>query len=346
MKEWKGYKKGINIGGWFAQNDHRDETYDTFITEDDFKVISSWGFDHVRISIDYHLLEDEKGQRLEKGFERLEKAIALCEKYKLNSIIDLHRVYGFSFDKSYGESGFFDDIFLQERFYRLWEDIAKRFGKYHGRVAFELLNEITEQSYSDRWNRIARLCIGRIRKIAPETDIVVGSYWNNSFLALSDLDIKLDDHIIYTFHCYEPLIFTHQGANWIDEMPVDYRYSIIDKTYEQINEDFGRDFEGWYANRILVPGGSDDPVFGKDFFISSFSSAVALADKLNVPLYCGEYGCIQYMDPKDELYWFKAIHQAFEELQINRAVWTYKKMHFGIADERLDGVRDELLKYL
>ena len=346
MREWKGFKKGINLGGWFSQNDHREETYDTFITEDDFKVFSKWGIDHVRIPIDYHLVQDEKGQHLESGFKRLDNAIALCEKYGLNAIIDLHRVFGFSFDKSYGESGFFDDPSLQERFYKLWEAIAKRFGNKHGHVAFELLNEITEQSYSDRWNSIARLCIARIRKIAPESDILVGSYWNNSVFALSDLDIKLDEHIIYSFHCYDPLIFTHQGANWIDEMPLDYRYSIIGKTYEQINEEFGHDFPDWYANRILVPGGSDDPVFGKDYFTSSFSTAISLAEERNVPLYCGEYGCIMYMDPKEELYWFKAIHEAFEEFNLSRSAWTYKELHFGISDKRLDGVRDELLKYL
>ena len=59
MREWKGYRKGINLGGWFAQNDHLEKTYDTFITEDDFKVFSKWGIDHVRIPFDYHLLEDQ-----------------------------------------------------------------------------------------------------------------------------------------------------------------------------------------------------------------------------------------------------------------------------------------------
>ncbi|MCR5432749.1 MAG: glycoside hydrolase family 5 protein [Lachnospiraceae bacterium] len=346
MREWKGYKKGINLGGWFSQNDHREETYDTFITEDDFKIFSKWGIDHVRIPIDYHLVEDEKGKPLEEGFKRLDNAVMLCKKYGLNTIIDLHRVYGFSFYKGYGEYGFFDDVSFQERYYRLWEAIAARYAKYHGTVAFELLNEITEQSYSERWNRIARLCIGRIRKIAPETDILIGSYWNNSYLSLSDLDIKLDEHIIYTFHCYDPIIFTHQGADWIDEMPVDYRYSIIDKSYKQINEEFGNDFKDWYASRILVPGGSDNPIFGKEYFTSSFSSAVTLAEKLDVPLYCGEYGCIKYCDPADQLYWFKAIHEAFEELDIGRAAWTYKEYHFGIIDKGLDAVRDELIKYL
>jgi len=347
MREWKGYRKGINLGGWFAQNDHLEKTYDTFITEDDFKVFSKWGIDHVRIPFDYHLLEDQKGNYRESGFKRLENAISLCFKYDLRVILDLHRVYGFSFDMGYGEFGFFDEPDLQERFYKLWEEIAKRFGHLHGKVAFELLNEITDQSYGVRWNKIARVCIGRIRKITTETDIVVGSYWNNSYMSLNDLDIQLDDHIIYTFHCYDPLIFTHQGANWINEMPVDYRYSIKNKTYEQINEEFARDFKDWVAaNRILVPGGSESPVFGKDFFTSSFSSAIALAEKLNVPLYCGEYGCIMYTDPEDELFWFKAIHEAFEEINVARAVWTYKEFHFGIADKRLDGVREELLKCL
>ncbi|MCR5829540.1 MAG: glycoside hydrolase family 5 protein [Lachnospiraceae bacterium] len=345
MREWKGFKKGINLGGWFSQNDHEEKTYDTFITESDFKIFSKWGIDHVRIPIDYHLLEDAKGEHLESGFKRIDNAVSLCTKYGLNVILDMHRVYGFSFFKGYGEFGFFEDSSIQERYYKLWEAIAARYGKYHGHVAFELLNEITEQSYSESWNRIARLCIGRIRKIAPETDIVVGSYWNNSILALSDLNIRVDDHIIYTFHCYEPLIFTHQGADWIDEMSLDYRYSIIDKTYEQINEDFGRDFKGWFANRILAPGGSDDPVFGKDYFVSMFSSAINLAEKLNVPLYCGEYGVIKYCDPLDQLYWFKAIHEAFEEYDIGRAVWTYKEYHFGIIDKGLDGIRDELIKY-
>ena len=44
--------------------------------------------------------------------------------------------------------------------------------------------------------------------------------------------------------------------------------------------------------------------------------------------------------------WFKAIHGAFEQLGIGRAAWNYKKMDFGISDSGLDGVRDEIIKYL
>jgi len=346
MKEWIGYKKGINLGGWFSQCDHSEETYDTFITEDDFKVFSKWGIDHVRLPIDYQLLEDDMGTHKPEGFKRLHDAVNLCGKYGLNVIIDMHRVFGYSFFEGYGEFGFFDEPALQERYYKLWEAVASEFGHMAPKVSFELLNEITEQSYSEKWNRIARVCMGRIRKIAPDVDIVVGSYWNNSFLSLPDLNIKVDEHTIFTFHCYEPLIYTHQGADWISTMSTDFRYSIKGKTYEQINADFAKVFKDWYASRILVPGGTDNPNFGSEYFTSSFASAVECAEKQGVALYCGEYGCIQYCDPYDQLFWFKAIHETFVELGIGRAAWTYKKYHFGISDARLDGVRDELIKNL
>ena len=68
MKEWKGYRRGVNIGGWLSQCVHTYEHYDSFVNEADFKNISSWGLDHVRIPVDYNLIEDEKGNYIEKGF--------------------------------------------------------------------------------------------------------------------------------------------------------------------------------------------------------------------------------------------------------------------------------------
>ena len=103
-----------------------------------------------------------------------------CKKYNLKTVLDLHKTCGYSFD-SYGESesGFFDSEQLQERFYCLWEEFAKRYGIYSDRLIFELLNEVTDKSYIDAWNRISCECIKHIRKYAPDTLILVGSYDNN-----------------------------------------------------------------------------------------------------------------------------------------------------------------------
>ena len=38
MKTWKGYQKGVNLGGWFSQCDYSEDRFNNFITEDDFKI--------------------------------------------------------------------------------------------------------------------------------------------------------------------------------------------------------------------------------------------------------------------------------------------------------------------
>ena len=59
MKRWKGYEHGINLGGWLSQCNHTKDRYDNFIIEEDIRRISTWGLDHIRVPIDYNLVEDE-----------------------------------------------------------------------------------------------------------------------------------------------------------------------------------------------------------------------------------------------------------------------------------------------
>ena len=68
MRVFTGFQKGVDLGGWFSQCDHSEERYDTFITKEDFSIIKGWGCDHVRLPIDYELLEDEAGAPREKGY--------------------------------------------------------------------------------------------------------------------------------------------------------------------------------------------------------------------------------------------------------------------------------------
>lgn len=206
MVNFTGYKKGVNLGGWLSQCCHTKEHYDSFITEEDIKKISGWMVDHVRLPIDYNLLEDENGFFLEEGFAYIDNAVSWCKNAGLNIIIDLHKTAGYSFDKGEGESGFFESLSLQERFMKLWERIAERYAVSDGTIAFELLNEVTEQSYGPTWNKLIKSCIERIRPIAPDSFILVGSYWQNSPDAIPDLEAPYDDKVVYNFHCYDPMM--------------------------------------------------------------------------------------------------------------------------------------------
>ena len=314
MKDF-GFYRGVDLGGWFSQCDYSEDRLEHFITEKDLDRIVSWGLDHVRIPIDYNVVEKDDGEFIPEGFFRIGRAIGWCKARNLKVVLDLHKTAGFSFDVGEAESGFFSSEKFQNRFYRLWEELARRFYDPEN-VAFELLNEVTDESFIDAWNRISRTCIERIRPIAPKALILIGSYHNNSVDAVKDLAAPADDRVIYNFHCYSPLEFTHQGAYWVPDMAPDFRQSF------------------------------EEAAIPEDYFEKAFASAVETAEKNNTALYCGEYGVIDRANPEDTVKWFRLIHAAFEKYQISRAAWSYKEMDFGLSGSRMDAVRDELIPLL
>lgn len=337
MKIWKGYQRGVNLGGWLSQCPHTKEHYDSFIQEEDIREVSTWGIDHVRVPVDYNLFERED------GFGYVQQIIDWCGTYHLNMVLDLHKTAGYSFDNGEKEDGFFDSAEYQERFYTLWEELTKRFAGYHDRLAFELLNEVTDKEWCEKWNQIAGVCISRIRSLAPEIPILVGGYWNNNVDAVKDLAMPQDENIIYNFHCYDPLIFTHQGAYWVDGMPDDFRIGFESTIRELKNA--AASIDPFWTTILDKTPRQDVPV-SKQFFLDIFAEAIQTAEERGVRLYCGEYGVIDRVDDTDALKWYQAIHDAFEESGIGRAAWCYRKMDFGLADPARATVRDKLIACL
>lgn len=316
MLKKMGICRGVNLGGWLSQCDYSPERLNGFIMEEDIARISSWGLDHVRIPVDYNVLEDGCGGYEAPGWERIDFALDACRKYRLKVVLDLHKTAGFSFDSGEAEEGFFDSEMYQERFYRLWEEIARRYGRLSDMVVFELLNEVTEARFIDVWNRVSNEAIRRIRVIAPETYILVGSYYNNSASSVHALAAPQDDRVLYNFHCYDPLAYTHQGAYWVQNM---------DKSLRIPFEQSGVNVE---------------------MFEALFASAIEAAQRNHTTLYCGEYGVIDVVAPEDAIKWYRTINAVFERHGIARCAWSYKEMDFGLSDARWDGLRDELLKVL
>lgn len=341
MSVFEGYQKGINLGGWFSQCRHTQEHYDSFIGKNDILTVKSWGADHVRLPIDYELLEDAAGNPRPEGYARLRNLLDQCESAGLHVILDLHKTAGFSFDIGENESGFFGNHELQERFCKLWERIASHFGDASGFVSFELLNEVTSSRYADEWNRIADTCIRRIRAVAPDVNILVGGYHHNSILALPDLLPPQDEHIIYNFHCYEPLIFTHQGAQWVEKMPADFRIAFPGSAadYRRALTEMGLELGDIFAAAGVET--ADVQMFDR-----LFAKASEIAASRGTALYCGEYGVIDIATDTDCVNWYSAIHSAFEKYGIGRAAWCYRRMNFGISDPVRDNCRDQILALL
>ena len=342
MRKFNGYMKGINLGGWLSQCDHSKETYDNFITESDLERIASWGLDHVRVPIDYELVETVDGRYVEEGFRYIDNCLTWCERNELNMILDLHKTAGYSFDEFETSMGFFESEKLQNRFIALWEELSKRYGKYEARLTFELLNEIVDPEVAEIWNGIAKRTIQVIRQYAPTIKIIVGGVRNNSVDSVKQLDLPYDENIVYTFHYYEPLIFTHQSAYWVKKMTADFRttYPNEFERYKSETEEFLPIENGELYRNIT------QDMINRSFFETAFSEAIQVAKEREVALYCGEYGVIDQADLPSTLNWYSDVNSTFEKYEIGRAAWTYKGKDFGITDEHYAPILDHLIKLL
>ena len=348
MRRFEGFEHGINLGGWLSQFDETTKTYyDTFITEADIEKIAAMGVDHVRLPVNYVMLETESGEPKEDGYRYIDALLEWCGRAGLRTILDLHNTYGYSFDpleEIEDREIFFRDGALQERFFALWERIAGRYGALSDRVAFELLNEVLSPAITEEWNAIADQAVTRIRCLAPDSWILIGGVRYNHVSSVALLWPPHDDRIVYNFHCYEPMVFTHQKAYWADNIPKDRTVAYPDSSdaYVRMMEEAGYP-AGAAGVKEIRPCGSE---INSDYFRTLFAPAVQAAEKNNAPLYCGEYGVIDRAPADSALRWLKDISAVFEEYGIARALWTYKKKDFGLVDEHYASVRDEMVKLL
>lgn len=95
------FKNGINLGGWLSQYDclkvspqTENEMYhhlSAYIMEEDIARIAGWGFDHVRLPLDYRLLDGRYGK---EAFYCMDRCVEWCRRHHLNVVIDLHNAEG------------------------------------------------------------------------------------------------------------------------------------------------------------------------------------------------------------------------------------------------------------
>ena len=333
--------RGINFGGYLSQCKHELEHYKTFISEDDVKQVAKWGFDHIRLPIDYEVLEDNDANEYAEGVAFVDKMVEWCKDNNLDVVLDLHKAYGYDFNDAGNaeKNNLFTNEALRQRFVNLWVRLAKRYGDCEN-VAFELLNEVVEEENAKLWNDLISETVKAIREFAPVRPIIYGGIQWNSARTLKLLEIPEDKNIIYTFHMYEPLIFTHQKAYWVPNMPMD-----LDIYYPETMEYYKK------VSKLIGDKGKDVDVsscedIGKPFLEEMVKEAVDAANNAGVRLYCGEFGVIDQAPVEDTLRWFEDIMDVFKKYNIHCAVWSYKQMDFGISDEHYAPISDKLIELL
>lgn len=335
------FYKGLNLGGWLSQcKAYTQDHYNSFIQESDFRQIKELGFDHVRVPFDYHLILNDTFDSYDQvGIDHIKRAISWCEKYDLNLILDLHKAPGYSFNTK-NDNQLFEEPKLQEIAIDIWRMLAKTFkGQKSETMIFELLNEIVEPD-SSRWNVLAAKMVAAIREVDENRYIMIGGNNYNSCGDLKHIPKYEDSRIVYTFHFYEPFLFTHQKASW-SEQTVQYNQTLeYPGEYINLDEFVQRCPEYKGAIRLKEEG------LNKEAIRKYLAPAKAFLEASPVPLYCGEYGTIALAPLESRINWHRDFMALLGELEIGSGCWSYKEMDFQLFHSDGKPVSMELINIL
>lgn len=322
--------RGVNLGGWFSQIDDlyaKDPALNpglhahlrSFLGAADFVQIRKWGFNHVRLPVDYYNVFDRTSLAPdETALQLLATTITSATATGLGVIFDLHRCPGHDFfSGTLREQPFFSDAACRREALQIWSVLAERFGN-HPLIALEILNEPVASSAAI-WNAVKDEFCAHLRRIAPRSTIVVGSNrWNSAseFAALTPVD---DDNILYSFHCYTPLLFTHQHAPWIDYAPL--------RTTRPWPADFGQD-PGLPARLHFEFGRWD-----REQLRTALAAPIAFRERHRVPVACNEFGVYAPAPLPDRLRYLGDLVGLFRKADLGWSYWNYKNLDFGLISQ-------------
>ena len=323
-------KRGVNLSGWFAQvydkRGYTKEHFDAWTTVEDIALIKSLGFDHVRLSVNpqpmFNEREPEKIPAEYLGY--LDAAVKMILDHGLVVVIDMHP------DSDFKQRLAKDDDFV-ERFGDFWRALAQHYSSWDpDRVLLEILNE-PEFSDRYRWLGVQMKLAAAIREGAPaHTIIAAGARWSNDDDLVFQEPLH-DSNVIYSFHFYEPHIFTHQGTTW----SVNYWHWLRGVRYPSNAESARR-------AAALVPDEADRLQvirYGHEQWDAArieaeMKQAAEWAQRRGVPLVCNEFGVYRdSADPQDRAAWLRDVRTALETHGMGWTMWDYSGT-FGVVTKK------------
>ncbi|EIP98103.1 endoglucanase [Opitutaceae bacterium TAV1] len=316
-------RRGVNLSHWYSQSltgGYSENHLSTWFTAEDIALIVAMGFDHVRLSLNDQVLFDEKspGRLKEAPLAKFDQRLDALLAAGLKVIVDLHP------DEDYKRR--LHEPAAEAALLANWRALAGHLApRDPARVFPELLNEPGKTWETDAWAAVQGRVLAAIREAAPpHTVIVAPGKWTaaDDLLKLTPYD---DNNLIYTFHWYEPYLFTHQGSEWGWDVagrisglgwptePADAETVIRAATHNT-------ETAGHLRRRIT--GGQH-----RAAWMSAMLDQIADWQKRHggVPVYVGEFGVYAKDAPAEARYrWHEESRKLFEARDWGWAVWDYR----------------------
>jgi glucan 1,3-beta-glucosidase len=202
---------------------------ENWITERDFEIIQSLGFNCIRVPFHYNIIEDEDNpMHLKKNaWKWFDQIIEMANQYQLYVVLDLHAAAGNQnlFDHSGRKdwNKLWEDKIYWERTAWLWEQVAKRYKSCPTIAAYQPINEPWGGTMEQQ-TELFDVLYKAIRK-HDEKHVVIASAHFTGFDHFGDPKDHGWLHVGYSQNFYPGLfgggpIFpeTHQGFfQWLDD---------------------------------------------------------------------------------------------------------------------------------
>lgn len=308
------FSKGVNFSVWFEQP-HAGLVQRNLFCEQDFKDVRELGCDAIRLPIHFENLSSGPGDyKIDPYiFSILDDAVQWAAEQKLFLILDNHSWSPF-------ESTAKD---VEKRLLAIWRQVAERYKDSGNYLAYEILNE-PHGIENAKWGKIQKNVIEAIRAIDKTHAIVVGGTDWNSFESLLALPKFQDENLIYTFHYYEPMMFTHQGAEWteglgrIKGVPFPYAKEQIPPKPKNPST-----AENWYYENY-------EKKSSPKLMAATFERAAKFSVERNAPVWCGEFGVyMNFASHEDRANWYEVVAEYLDGANIARTSWDYRNS-FGL----------------
>jgi len=317
------FEKGVNLSNWFQGSTVQDVDFLRY-TYDDFIDIQSLGVDVIRLPINFHgMSSGAPDYTLDPILlDFLDNIVNWTEELGLHLILDNH-----SFD-----DGGPTTPAVNTPLSRVWPQLTEHFIDRDSTLYFELKNEPWDIS-DFIWDTVQQNIVNIIREIDTSRTLIVGPAGWNSYNNLDAMMNYTDDNLIYTFHFYDPFIFTHQGASWtspsmepLTGVPFPYGASAMPACPSSLAGTWIQSNMASYSSHGTIT-----------HMYSLLDIATTFRASRNVPIYCGEFGVLNHnSDPDHRVEWYRATTHYLDSLDIGWTMWDYHG-GFGLFERYSDG---------
>jgi endoglucanase len=203
LPRWRGFNllEKFNAG--------RNEPF----VESDFQWIAEWGFDFVRLPMDYRCWTDAKDPRKldEKNLAQIDQAVAWGRKHGVHVCLNLHRAPGYTVAQPPEKLVLWTSEEAQSLFDFQWSQFARRYrGIPSEQLSFNLVNEPAHLAPAV-YAKVVRRVVAAIRREDPKRLVIAdGIDWGGTPVPeLADLGIA------QSTRGYQPFPLTHYQASWV-----------------------------------------------------------------------------------------------------------------------------------